>query len=83
MPGFLVGLRISLTNAWLALVIAEEINATNGLGMLLSDARIAFRLDRIVFVIVVYAALGMLSYALVRLLEERVLVWRPGFEGEQ
>ena len=83
MPGFLVGLRISLTNAWLALVIAEEINATNGLGMLLSDARIAFRLDRIVFVIVVYAALGMLSYALVRLLEESVLVWRPGFEGEQ
>ena len=83
MPGFLVGLRISLTNAWLALVIAEEINATNGLGMLLSDARIAFRLDRIVFVIVVYAALGMISYAVIRVLEARLLAWRPGFEGGQ
>lgn len=81
MPGFLVGLRISLANAWLALVVAEEINATNGLGMLLNDARLQYRLDRLVFIVVVYAVLGLLSYAFVRLLEARVLAWRTGFEG--
>jgi sulfonate transport system permease protein len=81
LPGFLVGLRISLANAWLALVVAEEINANDGLGRLLSDARTAARLDTIVLIIVVYALLGMLSYGLVKLLEARLLQWRRGFEA--
>jgi len=81
LPGFLVGLRISLANAWLALVVAEELNARDGLGRLLSDARSAARLDIIVFIIVVYATLGMLSYGLVRFLENRLLQWRRGFEA--
>lgn len=79
LPGFLVGLRISLANAWLALVVAEEINATDGLGRLLSDARSAARLDTIVLVIVVYALLGLMSYGLVRTLEDRLLQWRRGY----
>lgn len=81
LPGFLVGLRISLANAWLALVIAEEINANSGLGLLLADARTAARLDIVVLVVVVYAVLGMLSYGVVRALEARLLQWRRGFEA--
>lgn len=81
-PGFLVGLRISLTNAWLALVFAEQINARDGLGKLMSDARNWFRLDMMVLVIVIYAVLGLLSYSFVRFLERRLLAWRRGFQGE-
>jgi sulfonate transport system permease protein len=81
-PGFLVGLRISLTNAWLALVFAEQINAPDGLGKLMNDARNWFRLDIMVLVIVIYAILGLLSYSFVRLLERRLLAWRRGFQGE-
>jgi sulfonate transport system permease protein len=80
-PGFLVGLRISLANAWLALVIAEEINTDSGLGRLLSDSRMIGRVDSIVLVIVVYAVLGMLSYALVKGLEHWLLQWRHGYTG--
>ena len=82
MPGFLLGLRISLTAAWLALVFAETINAQNGLGKLMSDARSWWQLDVMVLVIAIYAALGLLSYAFVRMLGRRLLVWRKGYDGE-
>ncbi len=80
-PGFLTGLRISLTSAWLALIVAEQINAQTGLGQLMSDARTNFRTDEVVLVIVMYAALGLLSYGFVRLLERRLLAWRQGYTG--
>lgn len=82
LPGFLVGLRISLTNAWLALVFAETINAKHGLGTLMSDARTWWQLDIMVLVIVIYAVLGLLSYTLVRFLERHLLSWRRGYLGE-
>lgn len=81
LPGFLVGLRYALTSAWLALVFAETINANSGLGSLMSDAREWYRVDIMVLVVVVYAVLGLLSYALVRQLERVLLGWRPTFTG--
>jgi sulfonate transport system permease protein len=80
-PGFVVGLRISLANAWLALIVAEQINAHHGLGKLMADARSFFRLDLMVLVVVVYAVLGLLTYGFVRFVERRLLQWRRGFEG--
>lgn len=82
LPGFLVGLRIALTNAWLALVFAETINAQRGLGTLMSDARSWWQLDIMVLVIAIYAVLGLLSYSFVRFLERRLLSWRRGYLGE-
>jgi sulfonate transport system permease protein len=80
-PGFLVGLRLSMTSAWIALVFAEQINAQTGLGKLMSEARNWFRLDMMVLVILTYAVVGLLSYAFVRFLERKLLVWRRGFDG--
>jgi sulfonate transport system permease protein len=82
LPGFLVGLRLALTSAWLALVFAETINANSGLGSLMADAREWYRLDIMVLVLVVYATLGLLSYALVRWLERVLLAWRSTFTGD-
>lgn len=80
-PGFLVGLRIALTSAWLALVFAETINAQTGLGPMMKDAQNYYQLDVMVLVLVIYAGLGLLSYAFVRFLERRLLAWRVGFDG--
>lgn len=80
-PGFLAGLRISLTSAWLALIVAEQINAQSGLGLLMTEARANLRTDEVVLVIVLYALLGLLSYGFVRLLERRLLAWRQGYAG--
>ena len=81
-PGFFSGLRISLANAWLALIVVEQYNAPTGLGTLMNESRNRFRVDQIMFIVVVYAVLGLLSLAFVRLLERRFLQWREGFQGE-
>ncbi|MEO3860380.1 ABC transporter permease [Acrocarpospora sp. B8E8] len=81
LPQTLVGLRQSLGVAWLALIVAEQVNATAGLGYMINDAREFLRTDVIVVGLLVYSALGLLTDALVRLLERRALSWRRGFLG--
>ncbi|MFB4319435.1 ABC transporter permease [Actinomadura sp. 21ATH] len=79
LPQALVGLRQSLGAAWLALIVAEQVNAASGLGFMINNAREFLRTDIVVLGLVVYAALGLLTDALVRLLERRALSWRKGF----
>jgi sulfonate transport system permease protein len=80
-PGFLVGLRYALTTSWLVLVIAEQLNATSGIGYLMNEAQGWYRTDIIVLGLLIYGAIGITSDAIVRFLERRLLVWRRGFEG--
>ena len=79
LPQVLVGLRQSLGVAWLALVVAEQVNANAGLGFMISQATQFLRNDVIFVALLVYCALGLLTDALVRLLERRALAWRRGF----
>lgn len=81
LPNALVGLRYSLGIAWLALVFGEQINATAGIGYLMSNAREFFQTDVIVVCLVVYALLGLVVDMIVRLLERLLLSWRPAFSG--
>lgn len=81
LPGFLVGLRLALSNAWLSLIFAETINTTQGIGFLMTRAQTLMQFDVSVLILLLYAAIGLLSYALVRFLERRLLSWRLGFEG--
>jgi sulfonate transport system permease protein len=78
LPQILVGLRQSLGVAWLALVVAEQVNANAGLGFIISQATQFLRNDVIFVALIVYCLLGLLTDALVRLLERKALVWRRG-----
>jgi sulfonate transport system permease protein len=78
LPQMLVGLRQSLGVAWLALVVAEQINANAGLGFMISQATQFLRNDVIFVALLVYCLLGLITDALVRLLERRALAWRRG-----
>ena len=77
LPSLLVGLRYSLSIAILVLVVAEQINASAGLGYLINNARDFMRTDIIVVCLIVYAILGLGADWLVRTLEKRALAWRP------
>ena len=81
LPGFLVGLRFALASGWLSLVFAETINTNDGLGYLMGQAQTLLQSDVMMFTIVVYAVIGLLGYAVVKVLEHRLLVWRRGYEG--
>ena len=77
LPSLLVGLRYSLSVAILVLVVAEQINASAGLGYLINNARDFMRTDIIVVCLMVYAILGLAADWLVRTIEARALIWRP------
>jgi sulfonate transport system permease protein len=81
LPQALTGLRQSLGVAWLALVVAEQVNANAGLGFIISQATQFLRNDVILVALAVYAILGLITDALVRLLERRALAWRRGILG--
>ncbi|WP_329139715.1 ABC transporter permease [Streptomyces sp. NBC_01476] len=81
LPSALVGLRYALGSAWLALVFAEQINATNGIGYLMNNAEQFFQTDVIVVCLVVYAVLGLVSDLIVRLATTYLLSWRASFDG--
>ena len=81
LPQALIGLRQSLGVAWLALIVAEQVNANAGLGYMISQAtpvsahrRDRGRAGRL-------RVLGLITDALVRLLERRALAWRRGILG--
>ncbi|WP_158914163.1 ABC transporter permease [Caulobacter sp. S45] len=76
LPGFLTGLRFGVTSAWLALVVVEQLNATSGVGYMVTLARNYAQSDVMLVGLVVYALLGFCSDAGVRLLEKRALGWR-------
>jgi sulfonate transport system permease protein len=77
LPGFLVGVRLAAAVAWLILVFAEQINATNGIGFLMIKAQQFFQTDVIVVGLAVYALLGLMSDLVVRTIERKALAWQP------
>ncbi|RVU20723.1 ABC transporter permease subunit [Methylobacterium oryzihabitans] len=82
MPSILTGVRYALAVAWLALVIAETIATTKGVGFLAMDAREFLQTNVIVLTIVIYAAIGVLADSVARALERRLLAWHPNYAGE-
>ncbi|MCX4835112.1 ABC transporter permease [Streptomyces sp. NBC_01016] len=81
LPGFLLGLRFAVTGAWLALVVVEQVNATSGIGYMMELARTYGQTDVILVGLVVYGVLGLVSDALVRLVERKALTWRRTLAG--
>jgi len=81
LPGFLVGLRQALGIAWISLVVAEQINASSGIGYLVMNARDFLQTDVIFDGLLVYALLGLVTDRLVRSLEIHLLAWRPKLVG--
>lgn len=79
LPSILTGVRYALATAWLALVVAETIATTSGIGFLAMDAREFLRTDVIVLAIVIYALIGMAADAITRALERKLLTWHPNY----
>ncbi|MFI7005415.1 ABC transporter permease [Streptomyces sp. NPDC050145] len=81
LPSLLAGLRLSMTLSVIALIAAEEINATAGIGYLMTQAQSYARTDILAVCILVYGLLGLLADAVVRLLERVLMPWRRAVPG--
>jgi len=80
LPGFFTGLRLGVTGAWTALVVVETINATSGIGYMISQARTYGQTELVLLGLIIYGVLGFSSDAAVRIIERRVLSWRQSLE---
>ncbi|OEZ49944.1 putative aliphatic sulfonates transport permease protein SsuC [Janthinobacterium sp. MP5059B] len=79
LPAIFTGLRNGLSLAWMFMVAAELIAASQGLGYLLSDGRETSRADIVLAAIVLLAVLGKASDSLMQHLETRLLAWRDSY----
>jgi sulfonate transport system permease protein len=79
LPLALAGLRLAAVGSLLALVVGEQINASAGLGFMITQAEQFLQNNIITVALVVYAILGLIADALVMLLQRRVLAWRRDF----
>lgn len=81
LPSVFTGLRFSLAVAWIALVTAETVNASAGIGFVLTQAQRFVRTDQVVLCIAIYAFLGLFTDWIVRCLERHFLRWRGSYQG--
>lgn len=79
LPSILVGIRYGLGVSLLALVAAEQINASSGIGYILINANQNARADIVIAGVLVYALLGISVDILMRLIEKAALPWRAKF----
>jgi sulfonate transport system permease protein len=79
LPQALTGLQLSVISSLLALVVGEQINATSGLGFMITQAQQFLDNSVIMVALIVYAILGLLANGGVRLLERKALAWRRDF----
>lgn len=76
LPQVLSGLRYGLALGWVALIVAETMAASSGIGFLLTTARQYSQTDVVIVCIVLYALLGLVTDRIVKALENRLLAWR-------
>ncbi len=66
LPEIVTGLRLSLTLAWMCVIVGELNGTTSGVGAMMNAARQTARTDQIIVGIVVFAVVGFLADLLLR-----------------
>jgi ABC-type nitrate/sulfonate/bicarbonate transport system permease component len=75
LPQIITGVRVGLGVGWMALVAAELVGATSGLGFLINDARSMLRTDTIAVGMLTIGIVGLMIDTAIRLLSRRLLPW--------
>jgi sulfonate transport system permease protein len=81
MPQIFVGLQLALVTSWLATIGAELfLEIAPGVGAILVEGRSLGRMELVIAGILVVGAVGFTLNSAIRLVERRVLRWRPAPE---
>jgi NitT/TauT family transport system permease protein len=76
LPGIITGLRIGLALSWALVVAAELIGAQRGLGFMIMDASVFFRVEDVYIGIICIGLIGLALNGVLSLIEERLCHWR-------
>lgn len=74
-PQIVTGIRVGLGFGWMALVAAELVGASSGLGFLINDARSVLRTDIIVVGMLTIGVTGLVIDSAIRLAMRLLLPW--------
>jgi ABC-type nitrate/sulfonate/bicarbonate transport system permease component len=75
LPQIFTGIRIGFGVGWMALVAAELVGASSGLGFLINDARSLLRTEVVILGMLTIGLVGLLIDLLIRRVARRVLPW--------
>lgn len=75
LPQIVTGIRVGLGVGWMALVAAELVGASSGLGFLINDARTVLRTDYIIVGMLTIGIVGLLIDLGIRKLTRWLLPW--------
>jgi ABC-type nitrate/sulfonate/bicarbonate transport system permease component len=81
-PQFFTGLKIAVTYAYVSAIVAEFVGAQQGLGVYMTTSKNAFRTDLVFGAVLVTAALTLLLFGVVVVLERLALPWRRPAEAD-
>ena len=80
MPGALLqiftGLKVALALSWAVVVAAELVGAQSGLGFMISDAALLFRIPVVYIGVALIGAIGMLLNFTLNAIESRIVHWK-------
>jgi NitT/TauT family transport system permease protein len=75
-PQIFTGLKVAMALSWAVVVAAELVGAQSGLGYIISDAALTFRISAVFIGIVLIGAIGLLLNMLINALETWVVHWK-------
>ncbi|MBN9042974.1 MAG: ABC transporter permease [Rhizobiales bacterium 62-47] len=75
-PQIFTGLRVAMALSWAVVVAAELTGAQEGLGYMISDAALTFRIPTVFIGIAIIGAIGLLLNLAIEYLETRIVHWR-------
>jgi sulfonate transport system permease protein len=76
LPSLLSGFRLSMTLSVIALIAAEEINTTSGIGYLMNQAQTFSRTDILTVCVILYGLIGLCADLIARGAERLLMPWR-------
>lgn len=80
LPYIVTGMRLGVGRALLGVIVAELMAANAGLGYLLRDASETWDSPKLFVTVVLLALLGLVSFTLIKKLEQRLAPWRETAE---
>ena len=75
LPNILVGLKLGMGASWMAVVAAEMLGATSGIGYRLNDARSMLKSDQVILCIIIIGSIGILSDLILSYIFKKITPW--------
>ena len=76
LPAIFTGLKVALALSWAVVVAAELVGAQSGLGFMISDAALLFRIPVVFIGIALIGAIGLLLNLALNGLESKIVHWK-------